>query len=255
MTRSMFRALAVAGCVLAASTLADAQGNSPKQIAIDAATVSGDGSTLFVDGVNFGSAPLVTLGGTPLGGVQVDSTGRHLVALMPSLAPGTYRLVVLDKHPQFAGAMDLTVGATGPAGPEGPQGPEGPEGPIGPIGPQGPQGEQGPQGPAGVAGTGGSAPFQLAGWVNGNGSVRFGSGFTLTRLAAGRYRITIGATPHGFFLVTVATAVASGTAAVVTSYAKDGMTGVHTIVIEVHDILTNALTDGAGFTFMTVERS
>ena len=37
------------------------------------AIVSGDGTTLFVSGVNFGSQPFLTLDGIPLGGVVVSN--------------------------------------------------------------------------------------------------------------------------------------------------------------------------------------
>lgn len=249
MIRSTFKALTVTGCVLVTGALVNAQGKgpkaeSPKHVVINAATVSVDGSTLFVDGVNLGAEPLVTLGGMPLGGVQVDATGRQLVAVMPDLTPGTYRLAIRNRH--FGAALDLTVGMLGPAGPMGP---------IGPSGPAGPQGDPGPPGPAGDPGTGsgGSGPVYFAGWVNSTGTIRFGGGFVVTRMAVGKYRIAIAATPTGRFLTTVASPTVAGSTAVVTSYTKDGISGSHTIDIEIHD-LAGALIDG-GFNFMTIERS
>jgi hypothetical protein len=243
----MLKALNVAACVLFASALASAQGNSPKQMVINAATVSADGSTLFVDGANLGSAPLVTLGGTPLGGVQVDSTGHQLVALMPAVGPGSYRLVIQDGHFPFTAALDLTVGASGPAGPAGAQGP------IGPPGPQGDPGLQGPQGEPGPSGSGGAGPVYRAGWVNANGTIRFGGGFSIVRMAAGKYRISIAATSTGAFLATVATPTVAGQTAVVTSYSKSALDGSHTINVEIHDA-TGVLVDGA-FNFLAIDRS
>ncbi len=245
MTRTTFKALAVAGCLLTMGTVANAQGNSPKLLVINAATVSADGSTLFVDGANLGKAPVVTLGGIALGGVQVDSTGHQLVASMPALTPGTYHLVVENRHFPFVADLDLTVGATGPMGP------------TGPAGPQGDMGPQGPAGPAGEPGSGGSGsagPVYFAGWVNADGTTKFGNGFVVTRMAAGKYSLKMPATATGRFLATTASPTAAGTSAVVASYTKSGTDGSHTIVIEIHNVTTGVLVDG-GFNFMAIDRS
>jgi collagen triple helix repeat protein len=141
------------------------------------ATVSADQTTLFITGANFGTRPLVMLGSFVLGGVQVSAAGNQIVALMPALDPGTYRLCVMRGSGTDRTAMlDVTVGTTGPkgqtgakgetgakgdTGPEGPIGPKGdtgekgeigPQGLRGEIGPQGPEGPQGPQGPSGSIG-------------------------------------------------------------------------------------------------------
>lgn len=54
----------------------------------------------------------------------------------------------------------------------------GPEGAQGPQGPQGVQGPQGPQGPQGATGPGNRT---IAGWVNADGTVSAGNGFTSER--------------------------------------------------------------------------
>ena len=58
------------------------------------AIVSPDGATLWIDGDNFGDRPFARLGGVALAGVKVDKSGRHLVASLPALRPGTYLLEV-----------------------------------------------------------------------------------------------------------------------------------------------------------------
>lgn len=156
--------------------------------AIVSAVLSADQQILFVSGSNFGSRPIVMLGDFMLGGVQVSPEGTSLTALMPTLDPGTYRLVVArgwtsrsgsgsdyDRYETSSsiGALDLgridedriavssvAVGAIGPRGPQGEVGPMGPTGPQGvqgiqgPQGGPGPQGQIGPQGPPGVASIG-----------------------------------------------------------------------------------------------------
>ena len=120
---------------------------------ITAAVISVDGSTLFVEGSGFGRAPTVTLGGFFLGGVSVSLTGTQLVAAMPGLPPGSYRLVV-DAGPgsSRSWAFEITLGAQGAPGPEGPPGEPGPPGAEGPPGPEGPQGDPGTIGPQGEKG-------------------------------------------------------------------------------------------------------
>jgi hypothetical protein len=131
------------------------------------ASATQSGGVLTVNGIGFGSAPSVTLGGVILTGVVVDSLGTSLTAAMPSLAPGTYQLTVQAGNNKSA-AFEITLGVQGPAGPAGPQGVQGPAGAQGAQGPQGPQGAQGPQGvdgPQGIQGpqgttgaTGGTGP-------------------------------------------------------------------------------------------------
>jgi trimeric autotransporter adhesin len=80
-------------------------------------------------------SPVVYLDGELL--TLLSSSSTQIVATMPALPAGSFRLVV------GTGVFDVTNGAVGPAGatgPAGPQGPTGAKGPAGPIGPQGPAG-------------------------------------------------------------------------------------------------------------------
>src|SRR5262245_13387322 len=97
MNCSLAKGAAIAAFVFAATLSLGAQGN-PNQPAIDSAVVSADQTILFVKGVNFGKSPSVTLNGLVLTGVQVDALGHQLFASMPSLAPGTYKLQVINKN-------------------------------------------------------------------------------------------------------------------------------------------------------------
>jgi hypothetical protein len=145
------------------------------------------------------------------------------------------------------------AGATGAQGLAGPQGPGGPQGPVGPPGGIGPQGEQGPAGPMGPVGPAGTGPFFIAGWVRADASIRTGNGFTVVRLSAGTYRITIPPTPLGRFLVTTVSPVLPSAIARVVSYDKSGLDASHAIVIEIHD-LTGAFLN-SDFNFIVMERS
>jgi Collagen triple helix repeat (20 copies)/IPT/TIG domain len=185
--------LAIAETVSASS--ATANDNNP-QLVIESASVSVDGTTLFVTGRNFGRSPSVTLGDDPVGGVTVNPNGTALAGIMPALPSGTYRLVV-SRGPakEQRGTISFTVlptvvesqsvvegppgppgpqgpagstgpegpqglaGAQGPAGGQGPAGATGAQGPAGPMGPAGPQGLAGPQGPQGPPGTGGAFKY------------------------------------------------------------------------------------------------
>ncbi len=74
-------------------------------------------------------------------------------------------------------------GEQGPAGPAGPRGETGRQGETGPRGETGARGDTGPQGPAGPG-------FRrVAGYVNANGAVRHGIGFTVVRNGLGNYTI------------------------------------------------------------------
>ena len=276
---------AVALAIISVWTLplhASSQGGPPsKQPAITAASVSADQTTLFVEGAGLGETPSVTLAGIPLGGVQVSPDGCRLIAVMPSLPPGSYRLVVTTRS-NVSAAFDMTIGAVGPEGPagapgadgadgaagaEGPQGPAGDPGPpgaAGATGPEGPAGEQGPEGPMGPAGPpgaegppgpSGTALAYWAGWVRGTAVVRFGTGFSVARFGvAGSYRITIPATATGRFIATTASASSSDTYAVVAAYNKSALDGSHTIDIQIRSLTTGALVDG-DFNFIALDRS
>ena len=129
---------------------------------------SASGTTLTINGSNFGSnPPSVELNGAAL--AVVNSSDTQVVATLPTpaLNPGTYLLTMIRARPDDRrrdqdnddvarfGAFNLTLGSDGPQGPTGLQGPMGPMGPAGPQGPAGATGAigaQGPQGPAGATG-------------------------------------------------------------------------------------------------------
>ena len=136
------RTAAVVLCLTATAASVQGQGNGNGNTAnkptITAAMASADQTILFVQGVNLGANPTVTLGDQALGGVAVDASQRQLVAQLPLLSPGTY-LLSLTTGPwtsQFAVAIG-SLGPNGPAGLAGPPGPAGLEGPVGPVGPAG----------------------------------------------------------------------------------------------------------------------
>lgn len=250
MVHSARRTAAVVAFVMTVSTITVTSAQGSDKPVITAASVSADQTTLFVEGENFNSHPVVVLGDVPLTGVVVDAGSRHISALMPALSPGTYLLVVTSRNwtAQFA----VAVGATGPAGEPGVAGPTGPEGPTGPAGPVGPVG---PTGATGATGPTGPMPVYLAGYVNANATVRFGSGFVVTRmLLAGSYRITISAATSTKFFAPVATPVALHTIARIALIQRDALTGNLLIDVEIRDLTTDALVDGA-FSFIALERS
>lgn len=122
---------------------------------INSAVVDYGSNTITITGTNFGSGPVVTLGGVALTVQQTSST--QIAATFPSASPpsgftpGTYFLnVTFD--PQGFAIFFVALGAVGPAGPSGTQGPPGLPGAPGPAGPAGATGATGPQGPAGPAG-------------------------------------------------------------------------------------------------------
>ena len=148
MVRSGHRTAAVVALVMTVSTIGVAAGQSNDKPHITAANVSADQTTLFIEGENFNSHPIVVLGNLQLTGVAVDAGSRHISAVMPSLSPGTYLLQVTAKNwtTQFA----VAVGVNGPDGAAGPIGPTGPAGPAGTTGPAGATGPAGVAGPAGA---------------------------------------------------------------------------------------------------------
>lgn len=268
MVRSARRTAAVVAFVMTVSTITVRAAQGSDKPVITAASVSADQTTLFVEGENFNSRPVVVLGDVPLTGVVVDAGSRHISALMPALSPGTYLLLVTARNwtAQFAVAVG-TAGPAGPAGPTGatgpagepgaagPTGPEGPTGPAGPVGPVGPSGAAGPAGATGATGPAGPMPVYLAGYVNANATVRFGGGFAVTRVfLAGSYRITISAATSTKFFAPIATPVALHTIARIALIQRDGLTGNLLIDIEIRDLTTDALVDGA-FSFIALERS
>ena len=190
--------------MIAASTVRADDDHHPRTTIVSAA-VSADQSTLFVAGTGFGSAPVVTLDGMPVGGVSVNATGTALTALMPTLTPGSYLLVVKEHAKRHdddddgarVASFALTVGAVGPEGPTGPQGIQGAQGLQGPQGipgPAGPQGAVGPQGPAGPAGSGGGTAWPVVKIVSQNSHPPIPSGLKVTCLADTSPAINISST-------------------------------------------------------------
>jgi len=95
----------------------------------------------------------------------ISDTQMLIAAMDEDLAPGTYRVAVLEERANAKSAdkelasFQLTYGVRGPQGPQGPQGATGPQGPVGATGATGPIGETGPQGPEGAQGlTGPTGP-------------------------------------------------------------------------------------------------
>ena len=114
---------------------------------------------LRIDGDGFGKGLSVWLDGRDLKVLSV--TAHEVLATLPSLAPGSYRLVVRRWRNDVArfivtiggAALSGTAGVIGPAGPQGPKGPQGLQGLQGPQGLQGQQGSKGDQGPQGLQGS------------------------------------------------------------------------------------------------------
>jgi hypothetical protein len=98
-------------------------------------------------------------------------------------------------------------------------------------------------------------PVYVAGSVHGNATVAYGTGFTVARIAggtfvfAGRYRITIPATPTARFLVTTVTPMGTTAIARITAYSKSDVE--QTIDIETR--LSAGTPVDADFTFVAVE--
>lgn len=102
---------------------------------ITRAEVDTDSLALSIQGTSFMTNPLPrVLLGTALGGFQelhvTQATTTTITAIMTTLVPGTYRLVVQFGTRGFPIAtLDVTLGATGPQGPQGLPGIPGPPGP------------------------------------------------------------------------------------------------------------------------------
>lgn len=97
-------------------------------------------------------------------------------------------------------------------------------------------------------------PVYFAGWVRGDTSIRYGTGFSVARLGVtGSYRITIPATTTGRFLVTVVTPNALNAIARIVAYNKNALDGSNTIDVEIRN-LTGTLID-SDFNFIAMDRS
>ena len=104
-------------------------------------------------------------------------------------------------------------------------------------------------------GPAGPSPVYRAGWVRGNATIRFGTGFTVVRSpgVTGQYRITIPATPTGKFIAAVVSPNAPDAIARVVAYTKNALDASHAIDIEIHNSL-GVLVD-SDFTFIAMDGS
>jgi len=126
------------------------------QLVVASAEVSADGTTLFISGVNFGTDPAVSLGGTLLHDVAVNPTATLITAPMPELAPGNYLLhVARGLGLTQSSTLVVTVGTQGPKGDPGEKGDKGDPGEAGPKGDPGEKGDQGDKGDKGDRGDAG----------------------------------------------------------------------------------------------------
>ncbi|MGE0359160.1 MAG: hypothetical protein AB7H93_00190 [Vicinamibacterales bacterium] len=139
-------------CALAVQAL------SAAPAAADVATISSvrhdaAGKKLLIRGSGFAKGAQVVLETTFL---KVTALGRSEIAVdLPALAPGNYRLYVVQRRgpvARFIATLSAPAGGPGGPGVPGPPGPAGPMGPMGPMGPAGAPGAAGPAGPAGPAG-------------------------------------------------------------------------------------------------------
>ena len=99
-----------------------------EQLLITSATVSSDGTTLFVTGRNFGQRPAVIVGDQSVSNVVVNANGTSLTGTMPVVEPGTYFLHVSRGT---AAKMNATLAVTVGASFSGEQDPNGTPGPAG----------------------------------------------------------------------------------------------------------------------------
>jgi hypothetical protein len=119
-------------------------------------TVDSAHNMLTINGQNFGSNPLITLGSLKFTTAAGWSSTR-IVGNFPnsnpasSFTPGTYFMTVQFSN-QLPSIYTVDIGAQGAAGPQGPIGPQGVPGAPGPQGIQGPAGAQGAQGLMGTPG-------------------------------------------------------------------------------------------------------
>jgi hypothetical protein len=114
---------------------------------IESVVSNTSGTQFIITGSAFCTSPTVTIDGITLTLLSHSST--QLIVSQPTLAPGTYYLVV--KCGTAKTPFDVTVGAVGLKGDKGDTGSQGPQGLQGVQGPQGIQGSQGIQGPPGIS--------------------------------------------------------------------------------------------------------
>jgi hypothetical protein len=130
-----------------------ARAASADQFSVNSVRQDAASGQLVVAGNGFRYGVTVVLNGKLLKVVSVQS--REVRALLPTLLPGTYRLV-LDDRWSSPREFYVAIGGGSGDGQQGPPGPQGATGPMGPMGPQGPIGATGPAGPAGATGATGA---------------------------------------------------------------------------------------------------
>jgi hypothetical protein len=128
---------------------------------------TGQAVGLTVNGSGFsGGTVVVRVSGVQQNSVSVNSSSQLTVNLIPTLAPGDYKVrvsVMPNDDDAHASVFEFAVGA---------QGAQGSQGLTGAVGPGGPQGAAGPAGPPGVQGlTGGPGPAGPIGPAGANGSI------------------------------------------------------------------------------------
>jgi hypothetical protein len=97
-------------------------------------------------------------------------------------------------------------------------------------------------------------PTYYAGVVNANASVKFGTGFTVTRLnLTGSYVIAFTVPQTKFFAFAVTPAAVGRIARVLIS--RDATTGVYTNHVQIHDAAAPYNAVDGDFSFIAVERS
>ena len=98
-------------------------------------------------------------------------------------------------------------------------------------------------------------PVYLAAYVNANATLRYGSGFTLSRIQlAGSYRVAISSATSARNFAPFVTPATLRTIARIAQVQRDALTGNFLIDIEIRDLATNNLVDG-DFSFIAIERS
>ena len=157
--KTLLRTLTLGLLAVATPVFAD----SAKDPVITEARANNASTTLHLRGINFPSAPRVTIGDFTAPLAVLAASPTQVDALLPAgIAPGGYLVSLTSSAGGNSGSdgprgdvfwVTLgTQGATGPQGPAGPTGAMGPTGPQGPMGPMGPAGPQGPQGQRGIDG-------------------------------------------------------------------------------------------------------
>jgi hypothetical protein len=93
-------------------------------------------------------------------------------------------------------------------------------------------------------------PVHFAGWVNANASVRWGSGFTVSRVGL-LYRVAMPSTRP---ILAVVSPIGTNRVARVAQSVWDSVNGIAVVDIEIRDMNSGAVIDG-GFNFIALQDS